>query len=132
MSPQTGSRRYTHTHLRWFMGTLVFSTLHYKDFSFFLFFFSFLPVHKMHKNVNKRISYFFALGCFQAHFCSLICILCSCLVVFLCFLVLFVLLVLFGTFWCFWCVRNIFVKKNKEFKTALITSFLLLLLWLLY
>ena len=25
------------------------------------------------------------------------------------------------------CVQNLFVKKNKEFKTALITSFILLL-----
>ena len=30
-------------------------------------------------------------------------------------------------FWCFWCVQNIFVKKHKEFKTALLTSFTLLL-----
>ena len=22
-------------------------------------------------------------------------------------------------FWCFWCVQNLFVKENKEFKTAL-------------
>ena len=60
------------------------------------------------------------------NFCSLICVLCFCLVAFLCFLVLFYFLVLFllfgvfcafwcffGAFWCFWCVRNLFVKKNK-------------------
>ena len=29
-------------------------------------------------------------------------------------------------FWCFWCVQNLFVKKNKEFKTSLITSITLL------
>ena len=39
---------------------------------------------------------------------------------FLCFLC-------FRCFWCFWFVRNLFVNKNKEFKTALITSFILLL-----
>ena len=30
-------------------------------------------------------------------------------------------------FWCLWCVQNFFVKK--KFKTALTTSFTLLLLW---
>ena len=41
----------------------------------------------------------------------------------------FVLSCAFWCFWCFLCVRNLFVKKkiNKEFKTALITSFILLL-----
>ena len=33
----------------------------------------------------------------------------------------------FWCYWCFWCVQNLFVKKNKEFKTALIISFTLLL-----
>ena len=33
------------------------------------------------------------------------------------------LLVAFCTFFCFWCVQNLFVKKKKEFKTALITLF---------
>ena len=33
----------------------------------------------------------------------------------------------FWCFSCFWCVRNLFVKKNEGFKTALITSFILLL-----
>ena len=41
----------------------------------------------------------------------------------LCLLVLLLL----WCFWCFWCVQNVFVRKNKEFKTALITSFILLL-----
>ena len=41
---------------------------------------------------------------------------------------LFVLIVLFVFFGAFWCVRNLFVKKKKKkFKTALITSFILLL-----
>ena len=33
----------------------------------------------------------------------------------------------FCAFGAFWCVQNLFVKKNEEFKTALITSFILLL-----
>ena len=40
-----------------------------------------------------------------------------------CVFVLLVLLVLL----VLWCVQNIYVKKNKEFKTALMTSFTLLL-----
>ena len=61
-------------------------------------------------------------------FYSLICVLCFCFVVFLYFLVLF------GTFWClvfFLCflfVSNLIVKKNKKFKTDLMTSFILLLI----
>ena len=35
----------------------------------------------------------------------------------------------FWDFWCFWCVLNLFVKKG--FKTALITSFILLLKFIL-
>ena len=35
-------------------------------------------------------------------------------------------LVAFLCFWCFWCEQRLFLKK-KEFKTALITSFTLLL-----
>ena len=42
----------------------------------------------------------------------------ECLCTFQCFL----------CFQCFWCVQNLFVKK-KEFKTALITSFILLLVF---
>ena len=42
-------------------------------------------------------------------------VLCFCLVASLCFR-------------CFWCVQYLFVKKNKVVKTALITSFTLLLL----
>ena len=132
MSPQTGSRRYTHTHLKWFMGTLVFSTLHCKDFSFFYFLFSFLRVHKKPKNTNKRIRYFFPLRCFLRAFFIFVCLftfLYFCLVAFLYFLCFWCFLVLFGTFWCFWCflcVQNLSIKK-KKFKTALITSFILLL-----
>ena len=61
------------------------------------------------------------------NFCSLINVLCFCLVTFLCFLCFLVLFGAFCAFWCFWCVQNLFVKKNKEFKAALITSFILLL-----
>ena len=38
----------------------------------------------------------------------------------------FVLFGAFWCFWCFWCVQNLFVKTKKGFKTALITSFILL------
>ena len=38
MSPQTGSCRYTHTHLNWFVGTLVFNTFSMVGlFIFFIF-----------------------------------------------------------------------------------------------
>ena len=109
------------------MGTLVFSTLHCRDFSIFYIFF--FVRTKKHKNANKRISYFFLLRCFLSafFFVCLFVFLCFCLVAFLCFLVLLVLFVLFGAFWC---VQNLFVKKKKKikkFKTALITSFILLL-----
>ena len=50
--------------------------------------------------------------------CSFICVLYFCLGVFM----------LFGAFGAFWCVWNLLVKKNKEFKTALVTSFTLLLI----
>ena len=96
---------------------------------FFLFFlFSFLRAHKKHKNANKRISDLFPLRCFLSalfNFCSLVAF-CAfaclrlCTFVLLVFSVLLVLLVIL--------VRaKSFCKKNKEFKTALITSFTLLL-----
>ena len=96
----------------------------------FYFLFSFLCLHKKHKNTNKRISYSPPLICFLSVFFIFVCLfafLCFCFVAFLCFLC-------FWCFWCFlvlfgafWCVRNLFVKNNKKFKTALITSFILLL-----
>ena len=55
----------------------------------------------------------------------LICVLCFCLVAFLCFWC-FWCFQCFWYFWCFWCVQSLFLKK-KEFKTALITAFTLLL-----
>ena len=127
MFPQTGSRRYTHTHLKWFMGTLVFSKLHCRDFSFLYFLLFFLRTHKKHKNANKWISYFFQLRCFLStlfYFCLLICVF-----VFLlgCVFMHFGTFCAFCAFGAFWCVQNLFVKKNKEFKTALISSFILLL-----
>ena len=134
MSPQTGSRRYTHTHLKWFMGTLVFSALHCRDFSFFYFllFFVFFCGHKKHKNANQRISYFFPLRCFLSAFLifvPLFPLFCFCLIAFLCFLCFcvfcvfgaFVALVLFGAYKIF------SQKKKKKFETAVITSFILLL-----
>ena len=88
------------------VGTSVF-LVHFRcrDFSIYYFFF-----FRKFKNAHKWISYFFPLRCFWAffYFCSLICVLCFCLVLFL----------------CFWCVQNLFVKKIiKRFKIALMTSF---------
>ena len=87
--------------------------------TFLFFLFSFLSARKKHKNANKRTSDFFLLRCFLSAFLFLFAcsVLYFCLVASLCF----------WCFWCFWCVRNLFVKKNKAFKTALITSFTLLL-----
>ena len=84
----------------------------------FIFLFFFLHAHKKYKNTNKRISYFFPLRSFFniLNFYCLFAFLCFCLVVFLC--LFFVLLVLFCKSFC---------KKKKKFKTALITSFILLL-----
>ena len=125
MSPQTGSCRYTHTHLKWFLETLVFSTLHCRDFSFFYFLFSFLHVHKKDKNANEQISYFFPLRRFLSAFFIF-----AYVFVFLlgCVFVLFGAFVLLVPF-----VRTKSFRKKKEiikkFKTTLITSFILLLLW---
>ena len=113
MSPQIGSRRYTHTHLKWYMGTLVFSTLHCRNFSFFLFSIFFLGVHKKHKNAHKRITYFFLLRCLLSAFFIFVCLfafLCFCLVAFLCF-------------WCFFgllvCAKSFYKKKIKSLKLPL-------------
>ena len=61
------------------------------------------------------------------YFYSLICVLCFCLVVFLCFLVLFGIFVLFVVLVPLVRAKSFCKKKKKEFKTALITSFILLL-----
>ena len=93
---------------------------------------------------GKKVTYL--LICFFALFMLfmlfvLLCFLCFCLVAslyflcflcflsFLCFLCfcVFVLFVFFVTFFLLVCVWNLFLKKNKNFKTALITSFTLLL-----
>ena len=85
----------------------TFTSLVKPIFSLLRLFFFFL---REHKNANRRISDFFPLSCFLSAFfilCSLVCV--------------------FFFFWCFLCVQNLFVKTNKEFKTTLITSFILLL-----
>ena len=120
MSPQTGSRRYTHTHLKWFMGTLVFSTLHCRDFSFFFYFF-FLRTHKKHKNANKRISDFFPLRCFLSAFLIFFLLIC----VFVLFATFWCFLVLFGAFgvsWCFFCAFLCFFVRVKSFRKKIIKS----------
>ena len=94
-------------------------------FSIFYFLLSFLREHKKHKNAHNRISDFSPLRCFSSAFFIFVgwfaffCFLCFwCFWCFFCFL-------------CFWCVRNIFVKKKKKFKTALMTSFTVLLKFIL-
>ena len=106
MSPQTGSRRYTHTHLNQLVGTLAFSKFPLQDFSFF--YFCFLCVRKKYKNANKRISNFFPLRCFLSTFLFLFAYLRFCAFAWL----------RFCAFWCFLRVQNLLVKK-KKLKTAL-------------
>ena len=104
----------TYTYINLVVGHRYLVHLHCGDFSLFSILFS--SRGKKAQNANKRISDFFPLRCFWAHF------------LFLFAYLRFVLL--FGCvlcFWCFCCVQNLFVKKNKGFKTALITSFILLL-----
>ena len=107
----------THKHLKWFMGTSVFSTFPMYEFSFFYFLFC----TKKHKSANKQISYFFPLKCFFSTF-----------FIFVCLLVFFVFASLcFCSFWCFLCVQNLFVKiKNKKFKIT--TKFILLQEWIFF
>ena len=126
MSPQTGSRRYTHTQMKWFMGTSVFSKFPLRDFSFF--FSSRAQKTQKLKQANKLLFSAQMFFKYIFNFCPLFAFLCFWLVAFLCFWYFSILLVLFCAFWCFWCfspVRNFFVKK--KFKTALITSIILLL-----
>ena len=122
MSPQTGSRRYTHTHLKWFMGTLVFSALHCRDFSFFYFllflFVFFLRAQKTQKRKSANKLLFSTQMFFKRifNFCSLISVV---LLLLGCVFMLFVLLC-FLCIWCFccfgafWCVQNLFEKKKKK------------------
>ena len=90
-------------------------------FSIFYFPFSFLCVHKKHKNANKRISYFFPLRCFLSHFLffSLICVF-----VFLlgCVLVLFDAFYAFGAFSCFLLLFLCFSVRVKSFRKKIIKS----------
>ena len=97
--------------------------VHCRDFSFFYFLFYFLRVHKKHKNANKPISNFFPITCFLSVFFIFVhlqrfVLLLGCLFVLFVLLVLLVLLVR----------AKSFCEKNKEFKTVLITSFILLIL----
>ena len=79
-------------------------------FLFSIFFFSRAQKTQKRKYANKLL---FSLRCFQAHFSFL----------FACSVLYFFLV----AFLCFWCVRNLFIKNNKGFQTALIISFILLL-----
>ena len=93
----------------------------------FHFLFSFLRVHKKHKNANKLISFFFPLRCFLSAFFIFVRLFAFCAFVrlrfgvFWCFFGAFCALC---AFWCFLRVQNLFVKK-KKFKT----TFILLLIY---
>ena len=84
--------------------------------TFLLFLFSFLRPHKKHKNTHKQTK---IKNAHKKHLrgkkslIRLFVFLCFSLVVSLCFL-------------CFLCHQNLFVKKKKKFKTALINSCTLL------
>ena len=98
---------------KWFMGTLVFSTLHCRDFSFFLFLIFFSSrAQKKYQNANKRISHYFPLRCFLSAFFVF--------VAYLRFVLLlgcvFVLLVLLVLFWGFFVRAKSFRKKIKSLK----------------
>ena len=103
-------------------------------FSIFYFLFSFLCVHKKHKNAIKRISYFFPLRCFLSAFFIFFTYLRFCVFAWLrfgafwCFLCFWCLFVFFVAFFVLFCACKIFSEKNnKKLKTALMTSFILLL-----
>ena len=116
------------------VGTSVFLVhFHCRAFSIFFFFL----VHFHCRDCSIFFNFFFAstkthiskllfspLDVFKHifYFCSLICVLCFCLIAFLCFLVLLMLFCAFGTFLCcwrllvlfvaFWFVQNHFVKNK--------------------
>ena len=95
-------------HLKWFMGTLVL--VHYIVETFY-FLFSFLRMHKKHKNANKRITYFFPIRCFLSAFFIFVCLFVFCTFVWLCFCALCAFwgfLMLFGAFGAF-CAYKIFL-----------------------
>ena len=108
-----------------------------------LFIFSFLCVHKKHKNANKRISYFFSFRCFLSAFFIFVRLFAFCafawlrLYAFLCFwcfsvpfCVFLYFFVLFCDVLCFFArAKSVRKKENKKFKTVLITSFKLLLIF---
>ena len=119
---QLGSCKYRCAYMNRVVGTSYLLHLHCRDFS--LFFFSFLCAHKKHKktqNVYKRTKIKKADKKHLRGKKSLVYLrfFCFCLFASLCFLC-------FLCFWCFWCVQNLFAKK-REFKTALMTLFTLLL-----
>ena len=80
--------------LKWFMGTLVFSTLHCRNFSFFLFSI-FFSSRTQKTQIREYVTFFHSRCSVRVFscFCLLIWVLCFRLVVFLCFLCFSVLLV---------------------------------------
>ena len=90
--------------LKWFMGTLVFSTLHCRNFSFFLFsiFFS----SRTQKTQIREYVTFFHSDVPYMYFHVFVCLFGFCAFVWLCFCA-------FCVFRCFWCVPDLFVKKQQ-------------------
>ena len=113
---------YTWSGLWWHQYLLHFLC---RTFHFFIFYFLFFACTKNTKTqISEKVTFFHS-DVFKRifYFCSLICVFCTFAWFRLC-----VFFVFFGAFCAFWCVQNLFVKKNKKFKTSLITSFILLLL----
>ena len=109
MSPQTGSRRQTNMHLNRFVRTLVFNT--FPIVGLFIFLIFFLWVHKKHKNVNKRISYFVLLRWFLSTFFIFVCLFAFCAFARLCFCAFLCFFVVSDAFLCFFVRVKSFCKK---------------------
>ena len=121
--------------LRCFLNLIKFMSINFKLINLMLINFKLINFMSMNF-VNKQISYFFSFRCFLMLFSA-----------FWCFLVLMkfhlkkvtffqlgsfeYLLVVFSAFWCFLCffvlVKSYRKKKNRKFKTVLITSIIILL-----
>ena len=91
-------------------------------FLFFLFYF--LHAYKKHKDANKQISDFFPLRCFLNAFFNFYSLVAFCAFAWL-------RLCAFGAFGTFGVCKIFSSKKKKEFKTDLISSFTLLLKFIL-
>ena len=73
------------------------------------------------------MSHFFPLRCFLSAFFIFGCLLAFCAFAWLCFCAFWCFLCFLVLICAFWCLFVLSQKNNKKFKTALITSFILLL-----